>query len=205
MEMRERTPGTIRPKKTALPPCRTNQAIAVSMSLCLVSGIRSASCRSRRSPSAWPSQYSSQAPVTDPTVVQTTADRKLKWPSAAAKPASGRITSLGMGGKTFSRKTASAAPGAPITSIRRSSQSITVPTTSVDSSGRLVGAVASEFTVHPSLESSLTLQGYENRRTGARRTQQAPSPSVMKTLGVVPGPPPASSPHRSGRACSRRS
>lgn len=39
-------------------------------------------------------------------------------PRAAAKPASGRITSLGSGGKRFSAAMATPAPGAPSVSMR---------------------------------------------------------------------------------------
>ena len=45
---------------------------------------------------------------------------------AAVKPASGRITSLGIGGKTFSRKMPSAMPGPPIRSMRSRTHSTMV-------------------------------------------------------------------------------
>src|SRR5690606_14231037 len=53
-----------------------------------------------------------------PSVVQNSAEARLNSPCPAAKPASGRMISLGSGGNTFSSATNSPAPGAPSVSTR---------------------------------------------------------------------------------------
>ena len=60
-------------------------------------------------------------------VAQMMAPGKLKVPRAAVKPASGRMTSDGMGGKMDSRAMAKATPIPPMVSISMISQSVMVP------------------------------------------------------------------------------
>ena len=54
IEMRLRKMGSIRPKKTALPPWRSNHATVRSMSSGCISGTFAASARSRAAPSQRP-------------------------------------------------------------------------------------------------------------------------------------------------------
>ena len=71
--------------------------------------------------------YSATAPTTEPMVAQITASHGPNEPFAAVNPASGRISSEGMGGKMFSRNTASATPIGPIASITCTTMSPSQP------------------------------------------------------------------------------
>jgi hypothetical protein len=123
-ETRLRKTGIIRPKNTALVPCRRNHASVFSMSETLTRGSRAASATVRSRPSSAPTPWSARAPITEPAVVHSSTATRLIRPALAAKPASGRIASLGTGGKRFSRATATPAPGAPRVSMRPLSQSM---------------------------------------------------------------------------------
>ncbi len=116
-EIRLRKMGIIRPKNTALVPCRRNQASVFSMSETFTSGSRAAIATVRSRPSSAPTPYRASAPTTEPAVVHSRAAHRLICPVLAAKPASGRITSLGSGGNRFSRAMARPAPGAPSVSM----------------------------------------------------------------------------------------
>ena len=117
-EIRLRKIGIIRPKNTALVPCRTNHASVFSMSATFTSGSRAAIATVRSRPSSAPTPYSASAPMTEPAVVHSSAANRFICPVLAANPASGRMTSLGRGGKRFSRAMAMPAPGAPSVSMR---------------------------------------------------------------------------------------
>ena len=70
----------MRPKNTVLRPCRWNQASVRSMSETLIRGTRAAMALVRSWPIRAPIQYSTTAPTTDPTVVQTIAASRLMSP-----------------------------------------------------------------------------------------------------------------------------
>ena len=89
------------------------------MSDTLISGTRPAMARVRSRPIRAPIRYRTNAPTTDPAVVQAIAATRLMSPWLAVNPARGRITSLGIGGNRFSSATASPAPGAPSVSMIR--------------------------------------------------------------------------------------
>ena len=125
MEIRLRMPGMTRPMRIAMSPNRSNQCRARSTSSPSVSHIFSAIARSRSAPITAPSQYSSQAPIIEPAVDQANAANAFMCPSVDAKPESGRTTSLGIGGKTVSMRIARPTPGAPMVSMRETSQSST--------------------------------------------------------------------------------
>lgn len=55
-------------------------------------------------------------------MVQNSAPKRVKLPRLAANPASGRMTSLGSGGKKFSSAIAIPAPTPPSRSMRDSAQ-----------------------------------------------------------------------------------
>lgn len=116
-DIRLRKTGIMRPKKTAFVPCRANHASVRSMSAGFTSGRRTAIATIRSRPSSAPAPYSASAPVTEPMVVHRSAAKRSIRPVAEAKPARGRMTSLGSGGKRFSRATAMPAPGAPSVSM----------------------------------------------------------------------------------------
>lgn len=122
-EMRLRKIGTSRPKKTAFRPCRRNQSAAVSKSRSSSSGILEMTRRVRSSPSQRASPYTTRAPTSEPTVVQMSASASDIVPCPAANPASGRMSSLGMGGKRFSTAMRNPAPGPPTASITATAQS----------------------------------------------------------------------------------
>ena len=121
--MRLRKIGTMRPKNTALPPCRSNHATVRSTSSGCRSGTFAAIARSRAAPSQRPSPYSANAPTTDPRVVHSSASKSVNEPRLAVRPAIGSTTSLGSGGKRFSRAMAMPAPTGPMISIRETVQS----------------------------------------------------------------------------------
>src|SRR5690606_3877866 len=113
-------------------------------------------------------------------VVQTIAATRLSSPRDAAKPASGRNTSLGSGGNTFSSAIARPTPGAPSVSIRSTTQP-TIPSS--------WGAVA--VMIH-------TVDGWVVRPAwGARRRDPEVSPTPALRVAPVSRyqPPP---PHPSG-------
>ena len=128
IEMIERMPGTMRPRKIDASPCFPNHASALSTSETLASGILSARARTRFAPSAAPAQYSRNAPSTDPPVAHSTALHQLNLPVVAVKPASGRNSSDGTGGMIVSMRIASATPGGPRVPIRDTDQSTIVCT-----------------------------------------------------------------------------
>lgn len=117
-EIRLRKMGIIRPKNTALVPCLRNHASVFSMSDTFTSGSFPAIATVRSRPSRAPIPYRASAPITEPAVVHSRTAIRLIRPELAANPASGRITSLGRGGKRFSRAMARPAPGAPRASMR---------------------------------------------------------------------------------------
>ncbi|CAM5590509.1 hypothetical protein SALBM217S_04394 [Streptomyces griseoloalbus] len=118
MDTRLRNSGIIRPKNTAFDPCRRNHASVFSTSATFTSGSRPARASVRSRPSSAPTPYRASAPITEPAVVHSSTANKPIRPLLAAKPANGRITSLGTGGKRFSSAMARPAPGAPRASIR---------------------------------------------------------------------------------------
>jgi hypothetical protein len=77
-------------------------------------------------------------------VVQTIAASRLMFPWLAVNPASGRITSLGIGGNRFSSATATPAPGAPSVSMIRIAHPATPPGSASTPSGTPLNHVNSE-------------------------------------------------------------
>lgn len=116
--IRLRKIGIIRPKKMAFMPCFWNHFSVFSRSETFTRGSRSHRAYMRSRPKRAPIQYRATAPTTDPRVVQNRAENRLITPCPAAKPVSGRMTSLGSGGKRFSRAIANPAPGPPRVSTR---------------------------------------------------------------------------------------
>ena len=108
-------------------PYWVNQSLALLTSLRLTPGILSAARLMRCRPTQREMPYKVQAPSTEPMVAQMIAPGKLKVPRAAVKPASGRMTSDGMGGKMDSRAMAKATPIPPMVFISMISQSVMVP------------------------------------------------------------------------------
>ena len=112
-EISVRTAGTRRPSSTAAGPWRRNQSSARSTS----PGVsvsqrpwRADQRLSRASPSARPAKYHSERPASEPAVPASTTSTRLSSPRAAVKPASGMISSDGIGGNTFSANISSATP-----------------------------------------------------------------------------------------------
>lgn len=126
-EIRLRKTGIIRPKNTALVPCRRNHASVFWMSESFTSGSRPAIATVRSRPSSAPTPYSASAPTTEPRVVHSSASNRPIRPLLTANPASGRITSLGRGGKRFSSAIARPAPGAPRASMRSLTHCVPAP------------------------------------------------------------------------------
>ena len=117
MEISDRKIGIIRPKNTAFSPCRSNQATVVCTSSTSTSGIFTAMRAMRSMPIHLPRAHSRTAPTREPTVARTIAAAMLICPWLEVKPAKGRTSSLGMGGKTLSKKTINPTPSGPSASM----------------------------------------------------------------------------------------
>jgi len=76
----------------------------------------------RSKPSLAPSQYSSKAPAYAPSVLVMKTSARTMLPCLVRKPASGRMTSLGMGGMTVSAKVKSPTPHSPNESMLRAAK-----------------------------------------------------------------------------------
>ena len=90
-------------------------------------------------PSHLPSWYKISAPRREPRVVQMIAESKFIFPWLEVNPASGRITSLGSGGKIFSAAIKRAAPKPPSFSIIAIDQSTIFIV--IDESAKLVNII----------------------------------------------------------------
>lgn len=117
MEIRDLKIGIIRPKKTALSPWRSNQSTVLCTSSTSTNGIFTATRAMRSMPIHLPSAHSRTAPTSEPTVAKTIASTMFICPWLAVKPARGRTSSLGIGGKMLSRKTMIPTPTGPSASI----------------------------------------------------------------------------------------
>src|SRR5258705_13820541 len=80
-------------------------------------------CR-RSWPSARAARYQTMLPSIAPAVPDTTDSVKLSLPLAAATPATGMMTSDGIGGKNVLGENKEATPRKPHCSIRRATQSL---------------------------------------------------------------------------------
>ena len=113
-EISVRTAGTMRPKNTARPPCRANQPCALSMSpgdTVIQRPCLAAHRFSRSDPTERPSQNQKLVPRTDPSVPASTVGMKDSAPVPHRYPASGMMTSDGIGGKMFSSSMSAKMPG----------------------------------------------------------------------------------------------
>src|SRR5690606_29907192 len=97
-------------------------------------------------PTSAPTAYSTQAPTRAPRVAKAHAATTLTSPWAALKPAKGRMTSEGMGGKAVSSATRAPTPGAPIASMTSTTQPARPPSSSADS-WKAKSALAGELAV----------------------------------------------------------
>ena len=105
-ETTERTVGSIRPTPTITEPKRPNNASAFSMSYQSSVSQRpyfSMKGLKRRIPITRATRYQKKLPNMAPAVPLAITPHKVIGPCAADTPASGMITSDGMGGKTVSR------------------------------------------------------------------------------------------------------
>ena len=173
MEISDRKTGTIRPVKTVQPPRRWKNASVRSMSEVLTKGTLARIRRVRSGPSQAPTPYRAHAPATEPKVHHRIAVRMvmLEVPVPAEKPARGRITSEGRGGKRFSRAIRKAAPGPPrVVMIPTAQAAIPVSDSAV---------VVSSSTLAPLVMGLQPVRGEV-----LRRRQSEPDPA-QETLGAA--------------------
>ena len=104
-----RRPGTNRASSTIMSPRRANHASVRARRFSVTPRNRgSRSARDR--PPIRPTVYSSQAPSTEPSVAASAAAQKASCPAETCRPTTGRTSSDGTGGSTFSTSMTAASP-----------------------------------------------------------------------------------------------